>query len=86
MHDITGSLSGEAAVVEAAKLKAIGQRNLVSAEVETRRRRGRELQALIDERNAELARVSAECDSLVKLEGAQREAIGRLSNREPPGF
>ena len=65
VHGVVDGLGAQAAVIEREKLKAIGQRNLVEAERETRRRKQREVQALVDEKLAELARLQTELDSLL---------------------
>jgi hypothetical protein len=82
VHAVVETLSGQAAVIEVEKLKAIGQRNLAEAERDSRRRKAREVQALVDERGAELARLEAELASLTALEAEQRDMIERLSNNE----
>jgi len=81
---ILQSLAAEAAVVEAAKARAVGQRNLAAAEAETRRARAREAAAAVDDKLAQLARVTAEADSLARMEAAQRDTIERLSSSELP--
>ncbi len=84
--------------------QAIGARNIVASEPETRRRKQREMQALIDERVAEhdryaaganarmhcsgpqwtvtICRLTAEYDSLCKVEREQKELLDRLMNNE----
>ena len=76
------NLHAQAAVIERAKLAAIGQRNLVEAERETRRRKQREVQALVAEKAAEIARLQVEIDSLLLLEQQQNETLARLANNE----
>ena len=71
VHGVVDGLGAQAAVIEREKLKAIGQRNLVEAERETRRRKQREVQALVDEKVAELARLQAELDSLLQVRGVR---------------
>lgn len=85
VHDIVESLTEQSARIELAKLKAIGQRNLVDNEREARKAKGAELQALIDEKVAELARLTAEFDSLSRVETQQRDLIEKLSNNESGG-
>lgn len=82
MHSVVDNLSAQAEVIEKAKLKAIGQRNLVEGERDTRKRKAREVQALVDERNAELARLEAEYESLRQVEAEQKDFIEKLSNNE----
>lgn len=85
VHGIVDNLQQQAAKIEHEKLKAIGQRNLVDNERELRKRKIREVQALIDERNAELARLTAEYDALAKVELEQKDMIEKLLNNEPGG-
>jgi intraflagellar transport protein 20 len=67
-------------------LQAIGQRNIVEGERDNRKRRQRELQALVDEKNAELSRLQAEYESLSRIEQEQREAIAKLESNEAAGI
>ena len=75
-------LDTHAAKIEDEKLRAIGQRNRVESEPENRKRKQRQLLALIQEHQAELERTNAQYDSLVKLEAEQKALIERLSNDE----
>jgi vacuolar-type H+-ATPase subunit I/STV1 len=65
--------------------QAIGQRNLVDNERELRKRKVASVKALIDERNAELARLTAEYDALARVELEQKDMIEKLLNNEPGG-
>jgi len=85
VHSIVESLAEQAERIERAKLKAIGQRNLADGEKDARRRMQWELRALIDERTAELRRVTAEHESLLRVEASQREALEKLTANEPGG-
>jgi DNA anti-recombination protein RmuC len=67
-------------------MKAIGIRNIVEGEKETRRRKQRELQALVDEKAAELSRMNSELDSLSRIQEEQQELISRLVNNEGTGL
>jgi vacuolar-type H+-ATPase subunit I/STV1 len=69
-------------VIEAEKLRAIGFRGLAEYEKSTRPRRQRELQALIEEQHEELARLTAELESLTRVEAEQKEALEKLTNNE----
>ncbi len=82
VHGVVEGLGSQAEVIEREKLKAIGQRAVVEMERDTRRRKGREVQALIDEKAAELARLEAEYASLLRVEQEQKELIDKLSNNE----
>lgn len=65
--------------IENEKLRAIGMRNKVEGEKEVRKRRQRELQQAIKEKQTELDRYIAEYNSLVKLEQEQKQLIDKLS-------
>jgi hypothetical protein len=67
-------------------MKAIGIRNIVEGEKETRRRKQRELQALVDEKAAELSRMNSELDSLTRIQEEQQELISCLVNNEGTGL
>ena len=69
-------------MIEAEKLKAIGLGNRVTSEAEVRKRKQLEVQGLIAEKKAELDRLSAQHDSLMMVETAQRKMIDNLTNNE----
>jgi intraflagellar transport protein 20 len=75
-------LERQSKVIERAKLRAIGKRNLVEAEPERRRRLEADLKALVDEKLAEQERLQAEFDSLSRVIAEQEELIERLTNAE----
>ena len=70
---------------EAEKLKAIGLGNRVDSEREVRKRKQLELQAMINEKKAELERLSAQHDSLTSVELQQKALDGTLAAMEWPG-
>ena len=71
-------MEGKSKVIEAEKLKAIGLGNRVTPEAEVRKRK---LEVgLIAEKKAELDRLSAQHDSLMMVETAQRKMIDNLTN------
>lgn len=76
---VVESLGAQAAVIEAEKHKAIGFRALAEQEKQVRARRAREVQASIDERAEELARLTAELESLQRIDAEQRELILSLA-------
>ena len=78
VHSVVESMGAQAAVIEAEKLRAVGFRVLAEQEKQQRARKQRELPALLEERNMEIARLTAELDSLLKVEAEQKEAIERL--------
>ena len=69
-------------MIEAEKLKAIGLGNRVDSEREVRKRKQLELQAMINEKKAELERLSAQHDSLTNVELQQTAPIEKLTNHE----
>ncbi|KAK3916317.1 Intraflagellar transport protein 20-like protein B [Frankliniella fusca] len=69
------SLSGE---VEAAKLKAIGTRNLLKSMTKKREAQQQQLQALILEKSTELERLRIQHQSLIRTEQEQQEFIQLL--------
>ena len=66
--------------IEVQKMKAIGVRNLVEGEIENRRTSKLALQSQLTEKMAEVERVTALYDSLVKMEAEQKATIEKLSN------
>mmetsp|Transcript_28639 Transcript_28639/g.66955 ORF Transcript_28639/g.66955 Transcript_28639/m.66955 type:complete len:129 (+) Transcript_28639:242-628(+) len=79
---LVDGMNDYATKIEAAKLKALGQRNRVESEVEVRKRRTAELQALINEKKAGLERLQLQYESLRKVDAEQKATIERLSNNE----
>ena len=75
-------MEARARLIEAEKLRAIGLANRVDAEAEARKRKQLELQALINEKKAELERLGAQHDSLVRVDAEQRGLIEKLTNNE----
>lgn len=58
--------------------QAIGQRNLVDYERESRRRKMATLRAHVSEKRAELERARAQLASLQKVEAQQKEMIEKM--------
>jgi len=75
-------LDAQAKLIESEKLKAIGQRNLVDSEVETRKQKLKQQTTLIRDREAELERLVVQVQSLEKVEAEQLALIEKLSNNE----
>lgn len=71
-------LEAQAKRIEQEKLRAIGQRNNMESEGETRKRKQRELLARVNESQAELQRLTAQYDSLCKTEAEQKTLIDKL--------
>ena len=80
--DFITVMEGKSKVIEAEKLKAIGLANRVDSEREVRKRKQLELQAMINEKKAELERLSAQHDSLTRVEAEQKALIEKLTNNE----
>ena len=76
--DFIGVMESKSKVIEAEKLKAIGLANRVDSEREVRKRKQLELQAMINEKKAELERLSAQHDSLTSVELQQKAALSGL--------
>ncbi|KAE8747664.1 hypothetical protein FOCC_FOCC005643 [Frankliniella occidentalis] len=72
---MANSLSVE---VEAAKLKAIGTRNLLKSMAKKREAQQQQLQALIFEKSTELERLRIQHQSLIRTEQEQQEFIQQL--------
>ena len=82
VHTLVEVLDAHSEKIETEKLKAIGQRNRVTAEAETRETMKKSMQALINEKQAELERYSKQYQSLLRVEAEQRAHIDKLSNSE----
>lgn len=61
-------------------MRAVGKRNQVSAEAEVRKRTKAEMMALRAEKQAEIDRLQAEYDSLLKVKAEQELLIAKLSD------
>lgn len=75
-------LETKAKLIEEEKLKAIGKRIQVERQAELRKRKQKELQALVNEKQAELERYTIEHASLLRLEAEQKALLDKLSNNE----
>jgi len=80
--DFISVMESRSKVIEAEKLKAIGLGNRVDSEAEVRKRKQLELQAMINEKKAELERMNAQHDSLIRVEAEQKALIEKLTNNE----
>ena len=69
-------------VIEQEKLKALGKRNQLYEEVESREKRAQELKVLIREKKEELERLKYQSESLLKIEAEQKMTIEKLSNND----
>ncbi len=68
--------------IEKEKLKALGKRNQLYEEIESREKREQELKILIREKRQELERLKFEYNSLLKVDAEQKNIIEKLSNNE----
>ena len=82
LADFITVMEAKSKVIEAEKLKAIGIGNRVDSEREVRKRKQLEMQAMINEKKAELERLSTQHDSLTSVEMQQKALIEKLTNNE----
>ena len=75
-------IDGHSQVIEKEKLKALGKRNQLYEEIESRSKREQELKVLIREKKEELERLKYQSASLLKIETEQKIVIEKLSNNE----
>ena len=80
--DFITVMEGKSKVIEAEKLRAIGLANRVDHEKEVRKRKQLELQAMINEKKAELERLNTQHESLQRVEAEQKALIEKLTNNE----
>ena len=69
-------------MIEKEKLKALGKRNQLYEEIESRSKREQELKVLIREKKEELERLKYQTASLLKIETEQKIVIEKLTNNE----
>ena len=82
IKSIAEVLEKHSKVIEQEKLKALGKRNQLYEEVESREKRAQELKVLIREKKEELERLKYQSESLLKIEDEQRMTIEKLSNND----
>merc|ERR1712227_162705 len=80
--DFITVMESKSRVIESEKLKAIGLGNRVEHEKEVRKRKQVELQAMINEKKAEMERLNTQLDSLGRVEAEQKALIEKLKNNE----
>jgi len=80
VKEVVESVDRQAARTEREKLRAVGKRNQVAADAEQRRRKKAELASLRLEKQAELDRLQAEYDSLLRVRQEQEVLIAKLSD------
>jgi len=79
LHEI---LENQSKKIEKEKLKALGKRNQLYEEIESREKKEQEIKVLIREKKEELERLRFQFNSLQKIENEQKMAIEKLSNNE----
>ncbi|KAL1521536.1 hypothetical protein AB1Y20_021195 [Prymnesium parvum] len=80
--DFISVMESKSRVIESEKLKAIGLGNRVEHEKEVRKRKQVEMQAMINEKKAEIERLNTQLDSLSRVEADQKALIEKLKNNE----
>lgn len=75
-------MDGHAAKIEKEKLKALGKKNQLSEEIESRTKKEQELKLLIREKKQEQERLKFQYQSLLKIENEQKMIIEKLSNND----
>ena len=63
-------------------MKALGKRNQLYEEVESRGKREQELKVLKKKKKEELERLKYQSESLLKIEAEQKMTIEKLSNND----
>ena len=82
IKSIAEVLEKHSKVIEKEKLKALGKRNQLYDEIESRGKREQELKVLIREKKEELERLKYQRESLLKIEAEQKMTIEKLSNND----
>ena len=82
IKSIAEVLEKHSKVIEQEKLKALGKRNQLYEEVESREKIAKELKVLIREKKEELERLKYQSESLLKIEAEQKMTIEKLSNND----
>ena len=82
IKSISEVLEKHSKVIEQEKLNALGKRNQLYEEVESREKRAQELKVLIREKKEELERLKYQSESLLKIEAEQKMTIEKLSNND----
>ena len=82
VKSINDIIEGHSNLIEKEKLKALGKRNQLYEEIESRAKREQEFKVLIREKKEELERLKYQTASLLKMETEQKIVIEKLSNNE----
>lgn len=80
MKQLLDQAGEKAQQIEDAKMSAVGMRNMVSAEIETRPEKLRDQRSLIADKQEQLERLNAEYESLLMVKQEQEVLIARLSD------
>lgn len=81
IHELTEVLEVHASRIDAQKLKAIGLRMAVENETDQRHRLQKQLQALINEKRAELDKYTGQLQSLERIDAEQTAQLEKMSIR-----
>ena len=82
IKSINDLIDNHSQTIENEKLKALGKRNQLYEEIESRNKKAQEIKGLIREKKEELERLRVLRESLLKIETEQRIVIEKLSNNE----
>jgi len=82
VKSLVEGMNKQGARIEAAKLKALGQRNRVESEKEVRKIKKKELESLINDKKALLDRLQLQHESLKRVDAESKAIIERLGNNE----
>jgi len=82
MQLINDTLELHASKIEKEKLKALGKKNQLYEEMDTKANKESELKLMIKEKIEELERLKIQYQSLEKIENEQKLIIEKLSNND----
>lgn len=82
VNSLVEVLESHATRIDSQKLRGIGLRMSAENEAENRTRQQRALQAIINEKRAELDRYTAQYQSLERIESEQRATIEKITNAQ----
>mmetsp|Transcript_39625 Transcript_39625/g.55031 ORF Transcript_39625/g.55031 Transcript_39625/m.55031 type:complete len:132 (-) Transcript_39625:336-731(-) len=77
---LVDAVDQQAERIENEKLRALGKRNQASTEHDSRRRKKKEMDAIISEKKFELERINVEFESLKMVKREQELLIAKLSD------
>lgn len=82
MQLINQTIETHSAKIEKEKMKALGKKNQVKEEIDSRIKREQEIKLMKKEKIEELERLKLEYQSLEKIENDQKIQIEKLSNND----